>query len=153
MDKNILEQSLKALSQVSDKTYEEYDKKSSDLTSKMNATFLERPDLTSLIGENNIDMMKDNHANHARFMASIFKFYNPDVLLETVLWVFKAYRSHGFNDQYWSAQLSTWMELLKVELSTSSFKEVLPYYEWMQTNIAIFVRLSDESLSTTKSVH
>ncbi len=42
----------------------------------------ERPDIESLVGANNIDMMKDNHANHVRFIASLLKNHDPEYLLK-----------------------------------------------------------------------
>lgn len=114
---------------------------------------LERPDLNDLIGENNTDMMKDNHANHVRFIASILKNHNSDVLVDTVLWVFRAYRSHGFTSNYWAAQLNAWIVIMKEVLTPESYREVYPYYEWMQINIPSFVLLSDEKLGEANSSH
>jgi len=91
-------------------------------------------------------MMKDNHSNHVRFIASILRNNHPDVLVETVLWVFRAYRSHGFTTNYWAAQLNSWIIVLKEILSTDCYAEIYPYYEWMQVNIPIFVKVSNEEL-------
>lgn len=114
---------------------------------------LDRSDLVHLIGENNMEMMKDNHANHVRFIASILKNYNAEVLMDTVLWVFRAYRSHGFSTSYWAAQLNAWIIIMKESLSSEAFREVYPLYKWMQIHIPVFVKLSDEDLSELKSLH
>lgn len=153
MDKNLLLDKAGKLLQVSLNSAEEYQQKADRLITVMNEKMLERPDLQSLVGKNNIDMMKDNHANHVRFIASILKNQNADVLVETVLWVFRAYRSHGFTTNYWAAQLNTWMIILKEELSPACFNEVYPYYEWMQINIPAFVKISDENLEGSYSLH
>jgi len=141
------------LKQVSAKSAEEYFGKCDRLVAMMNVKMAERADIESLVGKNNIDMMKDNHANHARFIASILKNYNPEVLVDTVLWVFRAYRSHGFTSNYWAAQLNLWMVVIKETLTPECFAEVLPYYGWMQVNIPVFVKLSDEKLESTNSMH
>jgi hypothetical protein len=39
---------------------------------KVDHALLQRPDLESLIGQGNIELMKDNHRNHALFMNSLF---------------------------------------------------------------------------------
>ena len=153
MDKNLLLDRAGKLLQVSLNSAQEYQQKADRLITEMNERMLERPDIESLVGKNNIDMMKDNHANHVRFIASILKNQNADVLVETVLWVFRAYRSHGFTTNYWAAQLNTWMIILKEELSPVCFNEVYPYYEWMQINIPIFVKISDENLEASNSLH
>jgi len=153
MDKNYLLETAIQLKQVSVKTSEEYYQNIEKLISDMNKLMLERPDIESLVGTTNINMMKDNHANHARFIASILKNHNHEVLVDTVLWVFRAYRSHGFTTNYWAAQLNSWIIVIKEVLSPESFVEVYPYYEWMQVNIPIFVKVSDEKLEAPNSLH
>jgi len=153
MDNNFLLETAQQLKQVSAKTADEYHQKAEQLVSKMNTIMLERPDIENLIGANNINMMKDNHANHVRFIASILKNHNTNVLVDTVLWVFRAYRSHGFTTNYWAAQLNTWIIILKEVLTPECFIEVNPYYEWIQINIPIFVKVSDEKLETPNSLH
>ena len=113
----------------------------------------DRPDILDLVGVNNVSMMKDNHANHARFMESIFHQRSPEVLTDTVLWVFRAYRSHNFSSTYWAAQLNTWIEILKQELSPDCYLEIYPYYCWMQINIPTFNKLAEENLEIRYSAH
>ena len=110
--------------------------------------WLKRPEVEELVGKNNIDMMQDNHANHIRFISSILKNYDEEVLVETILWVFRAYRSHGFSTNYWAVQLNTWIKILKNQLSDETFLEVQPLYEWMQINIPVFVAISDKKLES-----
>lgn len=153
MDKNYLLETAAKLKPVSVKSAEEYFGKCDRLAGMMNQKMSERTDIESLVGKNNIEMMKDNHANHARFIASILKDFNPEVLVDTVLWVFRAYRSHGFTSNYWAAQLNLWMVVIKEVLTPECFAEVFPYYSWMQVNIPVFVKLSDEKLESTNSMH
>lgn len=153
MDKNYLLETAQQLKQVSAKSSDEYNQKTGQLIDKINTLMLERQDIESLVGKSNLNMMKDNHANHVRFIASILKNHNPDVLVDTVLWVFRAYRSHNFKTNYWAAQLNTWLIILKENLSAESFTEIYPYYEWMQINIPIFVKVSDEKLEAPNSSH
>jgi hypothetical protein len=140
------------LKQVSVKTADEYYQNAEKLISRMNTLMMERPDIESLIGANNINMMKDNHANHVRFIASVLKNYNHDVLVETVLWVFRAYRSHGFTTNYWAAQLNSWIIVIKEVLTPESCIETYPLYEWMQVNIPLFVKVSDEKPEAPNSL-
>lgn len=148
MDKNYLLQTANQLKRASNTAATEYEQKAEQLIVEMNKLMLERQDLEILVGKNNINMMQDNHANHVRFMASILKNYNSDVLVETILWVFRSYRSHGFSANYWAAQLNTWMVIFKSQFSTETYNEVKPLYEWMQINIPIFVKLSDEQINS-----
>lgn len=151
--KDLLIATAMKLTQVSDLAANEYEGKSDQLISMINSRMLERPDIEDLVSENNLSMMKDNHANHVRFISSILKNRNPEVLVETILWVFRAYRSHHFTTNYWAAQLNCWIEILREVLTPDSYNEIYPYYEWMQINIPIFVIVSDEKLDAQNSMH
>ncbi len=153
MDKNLLLESAGKLQQVSQEAAREYQDKSPLLLSSINRHMLVRQDIEKLVGKDNMEMMKDNHANHLRFMASIFQHHNSEVLVETILWVFKAYRSRGFTTSYWAAQLNSWITILQEELSPGSFNQILPYYNWIQINIPVFVELSQESLEPPFTAH
>ena len=141
------------LKQVSRASIEEYSMKKDALVALINQKMESRQDLIGLVGSGNVEMMKDNHANHARFMESIFTQYSSEVLVDTVLWVFRAYRSRNFSSTYWAAQLNTWIEIYKKELSPECYKEIYPYYNWMQINIPIFNRLATEESEAPFSSH
>ncbi|MBI9034408.1 MAG: hypothetical protein JEZ03_08060 [Bacteroidales bacterium] len=146
MTKEILIQTATDIFKYSENAVKEYESKQELLIIKINEALLNRPDIKELVGVNNLEMMKDNHANHVRFMLSLLKKYNAEVLVETVLWVFRSYQSHGFNSQYWSAQLNNWIQILKTELSEDSYQCIIPIYNWMQINIPVFTKLSQEDI-------
>jgi len=140
---------IKTASEIKQPSMNSFNKFSSKLdimVSEMNNNMLERNDLKNLIGEGNDKMMEDNHRNHARFMESVFKNYEPKILVDTVLWVYRAYRSHGFNLTYWPAQLDTWLVIYKKHLSENTYNEIYPFYNWMLLNQAAFVSISDQIL-------
>lgn len=153
MDREELIKTAKSLTQVSATSAAEYSSKMDLLVTLMNQKMLCREDLNDMIGTGNAEMMKDNHANHARFLESIFHNHSPEVLVDTVLWVFRAYRSRNFSSTYWAAQLNSWIEILKNELSKECFKEIYPYYNWMQINIPVFNKLAEEKLDAPMSSH
>lgn len=153
MDRSQLIQSTSILQALSGPSLAEYASKRDSLIAQMNTLMLSRPDIQELVGESNIEMMKDNHANHARFMESIFTNFNGDVLADTILWVFRAYRSRNFTTAYWAAQLNTWITLYRQHLSEKCFQEIYPFYNWMQVHIPVFVALSDEKLEGNFSLH
>lgn len=142
MDKEKLVQALRCVS-VPSEAAEEYGRKAAKMAGAVTERMLARPDLEALIGKNNSEMMKDNHANHARFIESVLRNFDAVTLTDTVLWVFRAYRSHGFHDNYWAAQLNLWHAVLKENMSEESLKAVLPIYNWMQVNIPSFTALAD----------
>ena len=153
MDRNYLITAAEKLKQVSEKSAGEFSSKMGALVASMNQKMESRPDLPDMVGAGNVEMMKDNHANHARFLESIFNQHSPEILTDTVLWVFRAYRSRNFSSTYWAAQLNTWIEIYKKELSPECFQEIYPYYNWMQINIPTFNKLAEDELEAPLSAH
>ncbi len=144
MDKKDLIASAGQLGPFDTTTAEAYTTASQRMIARVNEKMLSRPDIDELIGKSGRDMMCDNHANHARFIASILENHNPEVLVETILWVFRAYRSRGFASTYWAAQLNMWIDIIREELPGEAYRQVLPLYEWMQVNIPLFENLSHQ---------
>jgi hypothetical protein len=150
MTKETLLESAQALKQPSASSAKEFEEKIEILSAEMNRLMGSRADLMQLIGNENTAMMGDNHRNHARFMSAIFQHFQPVVLVETILWVYRAYRSHGFHLTYWPAQLDQWVELFKAQLSPDAFKEIYPFYCWMIINQPAFVMESDKQITSDK---
>jgi hypothetical protein len=153
MNREYLIKSAEKLQQVSKESAAEFSTKRDALVVLMNQKMEARPDLVDMVGEGNVEMMKDNHANHARFLESIFNQHSPEVLTDTVLWVFRAYRSRNFSSTYWAAQLNNWIEIYKKELSPKCYSEIYPYYNWMQINIPVFNQLAENKLDAPLSAH
>ncbi len=147
--KNKLLASAHKLTAPSERAREEFKAKIDLFVTAGNASIAARPDLCKLIGADNHAMAENNNSNFARFMYSMFVEYHPATLVETVLWVFRAYRSHGFQSTYWAANLDIWLKMLKKELTDESFQEISPFYHWLIINIPLFVKLTDASLPET----
>lgn len=135
------------LKQPSPKSAAEYEAHALRLAAQVSRLLEQRPDILMLIGADNLPMMHDNHRNHARFMASMFHAYQPQILLDTVLWVFRAYLAHGFRPAYWPVQLTTWVELFQSELSEQTRREIAPFYRWLIDHQAEFAKQAEENLS------
>ena len=131
----------------------EYASRSEAFAAELNRIMCTREDLDALIGVNNQEMMKDNHRNHARFMSSLCARYHPETLVQTVLWVFRAYRAHGFHLTYWPAQLDSWIGLLQRELSKPAFDSIYPLYHFMLIHQPDFVRLSEQGAVAHQADH
>jgi len=129
------------LKQPSEKTQKDFEEKLDIILSGVNKIMLSRPDLIMLIGENNEAMMQDNHRNQLRFMNSMFMGFNPDILVETVLWVFRAYPNHGCNLTYWPAMLNVVLDETEKELSKEAFDQIKPFYSWLLVYQPFFVKL------------
>ncbi|WP_298842869.1 hypothetical protein [Clostridium sp.] len=151
--KNKLVINAKKLVKVSDTSINEYIDKTDLLAAKMNEVMIKREDILELIGgDKNIRMMKDNYKNHLRFVGSIMLTPNADTLVDTFLWEFHAYMSRGFTSNYWAAQINTWIELLKENLSKKAFMEILSIYNYLSVNIPEFVIITENRLETMKKM-
>jgi len=63
----------------------EYFEKLAMILEKQNKRMLNRKDILDLVGEQNLDLMLDNHANHCRFRQSVIENLNPEILVDTIL--------------------------------------------------------------------
>lgn len=153
MKKDYLYEKAHGLKTLSPACIKEIEDKKANLLDKINKKMLDRKDIQDMVGEKNIEIMKDNHSNHLLFMLSIFKEHQPRILVDTILWVFRAYRSRGFKSTYWAAQLNSWMDIYKAELSEKSYSEVFPYYEYMLINIPSFVQISELEIPSIYPEH
>jgi hypothetical protein len=121
----------------------EFSEKREEIAAEVNRIMAARPDLGKLVGPDGKRMSEDNNRNFSLFMESLMTHFQAEVLADTVLWVFRAYRAHGFRTIYWPANLNTWMETLKTHLSPEAFKAIAPFYVWLITHIPAFVQLTD----------
>lgn len=147
MTPDYLTQTAHLLRQPSATAAAEFEDHRDALAELLNQRMAARPDLYRLIGPDNLPMMQDNSRNLCRFMGSLFGAYSPQVLVETVLWVFRAYRTHGFQTTYWAANLDTFVEILREQTSAESYDELYPFFAWLITHIPIFVSISDAQLA------
>ena len=142
MSYEYLNTSAKKIPPAGNNAISEYHNKSESLVAAINVHMTSQENLHELIGKNNVAMMKNNHANHILFIQSILKYPTPEVLVDTLLWVFKTYRSHGFSVNYWVVQINAWQDILKDQLSEEAYIQILPLYKWIQENIPLLDQLS-----------
>ncbi len=143
MERQDLVQSATRLGSAAPEAVAEFAAKREAIVADVNTRLLDRTDIGALVGPGNFDLMKDNHANHARFIESILSAYHPATLVDTILWVFRTYRTRGFQAAYWTVQLNAWADVLQQHLSAPSFNAVRPLYEWMIVNTPHFANLTE----------
>jgi len=147
VNEDYLRQTARQLVQPPAAAAEEFEAHRDGLAEEHNRRLALRPDLEKRIGAGNLAMMQDNSRNFCRFMSSMFRGYDPEVLVQTVLWVFRAYRSHGFTTLYWPAHLAGFIELARARLSPATFAALEPHFHWLIVNIPVFTKISDEQLA------
>lgn len=141
-----LEKTAGLLQQPSQSAAVEFASKRDSLAEELNHRMMARADLHKMIGEGNSSMMQDNSRNFTRFMSSMFTAYEPLVLVHTALWVFRAYRSHGFQTTYWAANLDAFVQIAAEKLSAETYAELYPFFNWLIVNVPVFVQISNEQM-------
>jgi methanogenic corrinoid protein MtbC1 len=101
------------------------------LTDDVNRTLEARPDLAGLIGVDNLDLMRDNHANHASFMDNVFFLGNFKLLARIVPWVYRVYTARGFSLDYFPVELQAWADAIGNRLPSHLSEPILNVYAWM----------------------
>ncbi len=145
MTRDDLIASSRTLRKPSNKALQEFSTQRELLVAAVNTAMSQRPDIDKLVGITGKLMSENNNRNFSLFMESLFQEYIPEVLVDTALWVFRAYRSHGFAPIYWPANLDTWREQLQQNLSAPAFAELAPFYTWLITHVPVFTTLTDRS--------
>lgn len=148
MNLTYLNQSALQLRQPVPEASREFELHRDALAAELNLRMSARPDLDRLIGPGNLAMMQDNSRNFCRFMSVQFQGYEPQVLVQTALWVFRAYRAHGFQTTYWPANLDTFVEIMREKATPGTFDQLYPFFQWLIVNVPTFVALSEVNPAT-----
>lgn len=148
MTKDNLIASARHLVQPTAAVTAEFSQKREALAAMVNTAMNARDDLEKLVGQDGRRMSEDNNRNFPLFMESLFQEYRPEILVDTALWVFRSYRSHGFAPIYWPANLDTWVETLRRELTPQSFAAIVDFYSWLIINIPVFTKLTDAEIGS-----
>ena len=114
------------------------------MVEQVNRTMTLHPEMPRLIGYNPLQMMFDNHLNHARFMANVFRFDAKELLVKTVIWVYRTYHHHGFEYDYFPAELQVWQQAVASHLSEAHSQAILAIYQWLVDRHGQMVRLAQE---------
>jgi hypothetical protein len=117
------------------------------LASALNRRMMAREDLISLIGSGNEELMEANHANHFKYIASLASLYDATSMVETIMWVIRAYTAHGFSPQYWDVMLPEAIEVLQHHLPPDDFCQVKVMYDFISQHFEDFVNIAASSPS------
>lgn len=135
-------ESLSDVQAVSADAAESYGKEAKGLVNHVNNELEARPDILELIGGNPIELMRNNHRNHAAFMTTVFKIGNYELLARTVPWVYRAYRARGFSYDYFPVELAAWKRAAESGLDCAHSAEIARVYDWMICHHGEMIQLS-----------
>lgn len=84
-----------------------------------------------LTGNNPLEIMYDNHKNHANFMENIFTLNDYLLLARTLPWVYRSYHARAFDFDYFPIALQAWSEAVERNLEPTAAEEINSVYRWM----------------------
>jgi hypothetical protein len=108
---------------------------------------LVHPELARLIGGHATDRMRENHAHHGRFMATLLRRFDAVVLVDTVLWVLSAYGSRGYRCDYWTVQLGAWQEAIEAQLPGPAASALQDLYGWLIRRLPVLWAIARDEVS------
>lgn len=144
MTEQMLHDSAGTIALPSARSIRAYREQAPAMAAEVTRRLRERPDREQLIGASNEAAMELNHRNHTQFIAAWLEHPEPRVLVETVLWVYRSYQSHGFSLAYWPVQLDLWLREITARLDAEAAGELRPLYDWLLWQHATFAALSAE---------
>lgn len=130
---------------VSKEAAQEYGDNLDFMIKKVDQDMSEKENLNQLIGDNLLSKMEDNHKNHANFMYNSFQLNDPELFLNTIIWVYKTYNNHGFSYEYFPLELKTWISAVKKYLNTESQTSIIKVYKWMLDHHQTFLEESKKA--------
>jgi methanogenic corrinoid protein MtbC1 len=113
-----------------------------NLIIQVDNAMIARRDISALVGEDGMDMMKINHMNHSAFMSAVFLLNRFSLLEVTLPWVYRAYHNHGFSYDYFLIELNAWIEAVRMNLQPENAESIIKIYEWMLKNHEKIIELS-----------
>lgn len=114
-----------------------------DLLEQVNSQLEANPKIRALIGNNPIELMRDNHRNHAKFMATVFHLNSHELLVRTIPWVYRAYHARGFAFDYFPVELVAWQIAIYECIASADQKaEILAVYNWLVQHHEDMIKLA-----------
>ena len=121
-----------------------YHENISDLTRDVDESMRSLPTINTLIGHNPLQVMYDNHRNHAAFMAAVFSIGSYELLVQTLPWVYRSYSAHRFSYDYFPLELQAWIDAIEKK-QNQSMQTIVAVYQWMIQKHEAIVFLSNDN--------
>lgn len=137
-----IKQEIDQLPRIEKETGEKYYANKDKLIKTVNDILADRDNIENLIGYNPLELMKENHENHARFMGNVFILNEYRMLIDTVPWVYNTYRQKGFSYKYFHQELKAWKQAIKTILGSKKTASILKIYDWLIENHDKFITIS-----------
>ena len=113
-----------------------------NIVDEVNTELVGKSDIKSLIGNNPLSMMYDNHHNHASFMSNVFKMNDFALMARVVIWAYRTYSSHGFSKDYFPTAMQAWIGAINKLIPAEDAKPLIAPYRWIIDNDQLLIEAS-----------
>lgn len=127
---------------VSNEAAMHYGEKQAELVRRQNELMQSAPNLSELLGRLPLEIMFDNHRNHARFMSNVFRFNHYRLMARIVVWVYRSFHARGFSFAYFQQALPYWQQAVRENLRENEADEINRVYQWIIDRHDDFVTLA-----------
>lgn len=110
-----------------------YANKGSFLLDTVNERMKKEPNIISLLGNNPISLMENNHLNHYKFILNIIEYRQLELLINTLPWVYHTYAQKGVSYDYFPVELNAWIDAIKKHINPLDQEHLIKVYELMIT--------------------
>lgn len=100
------------------------------------------PNLSEILGGQPLEVMFENHRNHARFMANVFRFNHYRLMARIVVWVYRSYHARNFSFEYFRLALPRWQQAVGENLKQPEAADINRVYQWLIDHHDEFVELA-----------
>lgn len=130
------------LGSIPEQAARDYRSKIITMIEEVDERILDRADVDRITGGNPVSVIRNNHENHAHFITNVLLFDDFTLLVRTLPWVYRAYRSRGFSDDYFPSVVSAYKEAVERHLGGSTAPVVSSIYQWMMDHHDAVLELS-----------
>lgn len=141
----------KELPAVSFEAAKKYSEKKEILIAQVNEELKKDPLINQILGKGTLELMFENHANHANFMANVFRFNQFELLVKTIPWVYRSYKARGFSYDYFLVALQAWSKAVEDHLDNDHVQMINRIYTWMLAKHQEMIKIAQEEVASTVS--
>lgn len=115
------------------------------LISAVNAYLSAKKNLSFLLGGNIADILPMNHEHHIAFMSNVFFLNQYELLVKTMVWVYRIYHTRGFSYDYFPFELRAWIDAVERYLAPEHQEQILAIYQWMIRSHTAMISLAEQA--------
>lgn len=133
---------MKQIPSVSALAADEYHQKEGILQNDVNQEMANLRSRYDFRGNCPLQVMVEYHLHHTLFMSSVFRLNNYTLLVRMLVWMYRAYHSHGLSYEYFTYAFPEWRKAVMLHMNHATGAEIDHVYQWIVEHHSDFVQLA-----------